>query len=257
MLRLFVLLFLAVGCGLHGARAQDAPRQPWSVSASHAVEAPQRSGIPWHTTRVAAQRRWAQGAMLVEGGRVERFDRAAAFGAAEAYRTLWPMAYGYARLLLAPEATTSAQSDAAMELFQNLPGGWEASGGVRRLAFVGDDAWLATASAARYAGDWLVRLRVVADFAAERPGVSPSVSARYLRDAAAGAVPAFEVSAGQGREVIADAPAPAVSLRRTWFVAARGSWAVHPHALVVGGGSFAREGGTNRPGVEVGVQVRW
>lgn len=263
-----VLVFLVLASIASTARAQHvgepeaepartSQRGAWSASFAQSVDVPSSSAAPWLVSRLGVQRRYASGAVMVEGGRVERYGRSAAFGAVEVYHTLWRGSYGYGRLLLAPQAVTSAQSDGAVEVFQSVPGGWEVSAGGRRLAFASEGAWLATASAATYLGPWIARARVVTTVGRGAPVVSPSVSVRGLADPASPLVPRLEVAAGQGREVLASPQGERVGLRRSWFGMIRGEWRLTPAVGVNLGITYARDAGAARPGGEVGVTARW
>lgn len=254
--RWFCAFFLAA-CLLLPVQAQGLRPAPWSLSMGHEADLLGSGYAPWQTSRVALQRRFATGAVAVEAGRVARFERAAAFGSVDAYHTLWRGAYGNVRVLKAPKATTAAHSDVSAEVFQNLPGGWEVSAGARQMAFADDEAWLATASAARYIGAWLIRARGLVRLDADRVVVSPSVSARWLRERPEGVVPVLELAGGQGREVVpalGDAPA---ALRRSWFVLGRAEWPLSRGMALQTGLRYTTDAPAARVGVEAGLTLRW
>ncbi len=228
----------------------------WSLSASQSADALRDGRSAWLTTRATAQRRFREGAVAVELGRAERFDQAAGYAVADVYHRLWPGSYGNLRVLAAPGAVTTAQSDVSAEVYQAV-GRAELSGGLRRLDFGSNDAWLATASAGAYAGSWLLRARGTAAVSDGRAGLSVSGSARLLGETRHGSTSRLELSGGQGQEVVPEADGTRSTLRRSWFGLVRGEQPIGgPLAVQVGLG-YTGDGDLSRWSGEAGVVARW
>ena len=227
----------------------------WGGAAGHRVEAFEADREPWQESRVAVQRRFARGAASVEAGRVARGGAADPFVAADLYRDLGP-GYANVRVQLAPGAERTARADVLAEGYAPLGGGWEGSLGARHLAFDGGAVSMGTGSLARYAGDWLVRGRVLV-VPGRATAVSATASARYLVRGVGGlTAPFVELVAGQGQEAVGG-PGGAPDVRRSWLVGARGQ---HPVVGPVGlalGASYTADGALTRWGADVGVVARF
>ena len=147
-----------------------------------------------------------------------------------------------------------AQTEAGFELFHSPARGWELSASYRHGKYATSAVDIASASAARYAGDWYVRLRGTAAFQSGTQGLSFSVLARRI-----GGNPddLAEVQSGFGEDIVTLGPG-SVDLAPTAFVAAR--WQRRLTSRFGGSATASwnrQEGIPNRAGLTLGVFTRW
>ena len=244
------LLVVALMALSASARAQH--RAGWGGVVSYGVEAFRSDREAWQRSRVTVQRRFSEGAASLEAGHWRRNGETAPFAATDLYRSFGRAGYGNLRAQVAPGATAIARSDLLGEGYLALGGGWEGSLGVRHLTFEANTVTLGTGSLARYAGNWLVRVRAVVDPAAVT-GVSTALSARHLFDGTGGLTAPFaEVRLGQGQEPIV-APDGTAAIRQSWGVSVR---AQHPVLGRVGlsfGTGYTIDGTLSRWHTDLGV----
>ncbi len=248
------LLAAVLLASLPSARAQ--PTAGWGGVASYGVEAFRSDREAWQQSRVAVQRRFARGAASLEAGHQRRNGATAAFAATDLYLAVGRSGYGNLRAQVAPGAVSVARSDVLAEGYVSLGGGWEASVGGRHLSFESNAVALGTGSVARYAGNWLVRVRAVVA-PDEVVGVSTSLSARYLLDGVGGLTAPFaEVTVGQGQEPVV-APDGTAEVRQSWVAAVRGQRRVVGALGAAFGTGYTFDGDLSRWHADLGVAVRF
>ncbi len=246
-MRALLLLLLA---------SASASAQSWGATASTAAEVV--DGLdPWLESRVSVGGRAGALAGVAEAGVVDRYDQAAPFVGADLYPALAPGAYGNVRARWAPGSDVTARLDLLAEAFVALGGGWEASAGGRRLAFADRDVWIATASGARYAGPWYVRLQGAAVPDGDRVPVSARLLVRRLDGGEGGAFGSFwEISLARGEEAVVES-AGRTAIRGSWAVGARLQRPlVGPVGVALGAG-YTADGALSRGAAEAGVFVRF
>lgn len=253
-MRLFLLVLLVVA-GSARPSAQS-PASGWGGAAGYSVEAFRTDREAWQQSRVAVQRRFAAGAASLEAGHWRRNGATDLFLATDLYRAAGAAGYGNLRVQVAPGSEAIARTDVLGEGYVSLGGGWEGSVGVRHLTFASNAVALGTGSVARYAGNWLVRARVVVS-PGEATGVSTALSARYLVDGVGGlTAPFVEATVGQGQEPVV-APGAAATIRRSWVVAVRGQRPVLGPVGLSLSGSYTADGTLTRWGADIGLVTRF
>lgn len=249
------VLFVALTAAAH-AQPADPAASGWGGAAGYSVETFRSDRASWQRSRVAIQRRFESGAAALEAGHWRRNGATAPFLATDLYRSVGRAGYGNLRLQVAPGAEVIAQVDVLGEGYVSLGGGWEASAGVRHLAFEANAVTLGTGSLARYAGNWLVRARAVVSPGAAT-GVSTALSARYLIDGVGGlTAPFVEATVGQGQEPIV-APGGTAAIRQSWVAAVRGQRPVLGPVGLSLSASYTADGTLTRWGAEVGLVTRF
>jgi len=209
----------------------------------------------WHSANVHVGRRFARGTVIGEFVYARRFHQDRGGFAIDAYHDLWRRAYGNVRVQHVPGGTILPKNDVAAEAFQGLAGGWEISGGYRRMAFdfTASDIW--SAGVARYVGDWYLRARALL---IPQPGTTGALLVsvrRYL------ATPEeyLDVHVGIGSEVIVADYVPGVGDVRATRSAAL-TWRTsltQGLGIQIGGAWNDTEGLPVRRGLTFGVTHRW
>lgn len=216
--------FLAVMSG--PARGQS-PVPAWTMEAGASRERYLTDEVGWAAEGrqdIAIYRRHAAGSVGIGAFRASRFGRSEGGAMVDAYRTLWPRAYGNIRVQLAPGGVVLPESDVSAEVYQALTGGWEPSAGVRRLGYP-DPVIVGSLSVGKYVGDrWFGRIR--GSLASRRGGGGGASGSALARRYLGSAQEFVELAAGAGEEAViagvTAADAPDVDIRRTRFVEAGG-----------------------------------
>jgi len=234
-----------------------ASAQPWGASVSTVAQSVGDRGT-WLESRVLVGGQAGRlGGGVVEAGRVERFGAAAGFVGADLYPDLGRGVSGNVRARVAPGSDITARLDLGAAVTVAMGGGWVASAGARRLAFADQTLHVATATAERYLGAWLLRGAVAVVPDQPRVPLSARVTARRMLGDGGGAFGSFwEVSAGRGEEATVEA-AGRSSIRESWSVGARIQRPlVGPLGATLGAG-YTADGALSRSHAEVGLFVRW
>ena len=235
--------------------AAPAVGQTWGATASHATQRLD-AREPWAETRLAAGLDGDRLGGAVEVGVAERFGQAAPFVGADVYPVLADGVYGNVRARLAPGSDVTARLDLGAQVFAAVGGGWEASGGVRRMAYEGEAVHIGTAGLGLYVDAWYLRATVSAVPSGGRVPVSGRVSARYLTGGSGGFGRFWEVSGGRGEEAeVADAGA--VSIRDAWHATARAQQRVAGPVLATVGVGYVDDGALSRVQAQAGITVTW
>lgn len=240
----------------------------WHATLGYGFEAFTQGRTPWQSASAEVGRRFDHGAVIGQVLAARRFGLTDGGVAVDAYRTLWPRAYGNLRVQVDPGADVLPRLDVAAELFHGVRGGFEFSAGYRRMQYAGDHADLISAGAGAYAGNWYLRSRAVvvprsipvppggASGGALHASVSLAVR-RYF----ATADDYLDVQGGLGEEVIATGAFPSgplVEVRRTRYLAATFRTFPTPRlGLSVGATFNGTDGFPDRRGLTAGVTTRW
>jgi YaiO family outer membrane protein len=232
--------------------AQDSV--PWRVQVTYGVEGFVRDRAPWHAAAAAVSRRAGRHTLQVEVDGHSRFGLTDVTAGAEGYLVVAPRTYVDLRAVVGPGADVVARADLGAELYRGVGAGWELSAGWRRLAYAATDVGIASASAARYQGDWYLRARVSAAFQGGREGPGGALLARRTFGNADDLV---EAQGGLGQEVVTLAP-QVVDVVRTAFLAARGQRRMAARWGVSAAATWNRQDGIpDRAGLTLGVFSRW
>ena len=142
MKRVILLLFLAVS-----ALAQQQPRREVSIG----FETEELRGDDWRQWHAALK----VGPVIGRVMHADRGDASDELFELEAYPKLAPKTYAYLAGAVSNDSVLYPEWRAGAELFHGFGKGWEASVGMRHLAF-DEDVDLFTASLGKYIGNWLV-----------------------------------------------------------------------------------------------------
>ena len=210
----------------------------------------------WQSVRASLVREIEEGAIGLEIERVERFGRSDVAGALDVYANLWPGSYANLRARHAPDPEVLPAADWRLEVFQSLPGGWEASGSGRLSTVPGPNVAVLGVGIARYVGAWYLRgLGSVAEVDGARSGGGAFFARRFFVDDGRQFV---EAGGGLGGESVAVGPGPALDVRDTAFFqvsfqrAVRAPFGVHATA-----GAHDFEGVPLRTHITLGVTARF
>lgn len=230
----------------------------WHAALGYGFEAFARDRAAWHAASAQVGRRFDHGTVIGELLAARRFDRTDEGLAVDAYRTLWPRAYGNLRVQVDPDAEVLPRLDVAAELFQGVARGFELSGGYRRMQYPNDQADLFTAGAGKYTGNWYLRARAIVVPREGATAVSGSVAVRRYF---ATTDDYLDVQGGIGEELITVGTGPSgplVDVRQTRYVAA--TWRRFVTArlgLTIGATYNAIDGFPDRRGLSFGLMQRW
>ncbi|UCF19620.1 MAG: YaiO family outer membrane beta-barrel protein [Gemmatimonadota bacterium] len=113
---------------------------------------------PWHLGEVSVERKDNTAALIARLNYAYRFDESAVQVEGDAYPFLTRNVYGYLNVGYSPSSSFPKLRLGA-DLWANLPGAWEISGGVRYLRFPDEQFPMLTGSLGRYYGDYWTSLR--------------------------------------------------------------------------------------------------
>ncbi|HWO88032.1 MAG TPA: YaiO family outer membrane beta-barrel protein [Gemmatimonadales bacterium] len=235
-------------------QATDTTR--WFARLDLSAERHTRQLSSWSWTTAALGRRAGGSTVITEGLVAERFDRRDIGGSVDWYAPLGGSGYVNLRFQLAPGADVIARTDLSADLYRGIGGGWELSGGYRRMDYAADGVDLVALSAARYKGPWYWRGRLVVTPKAGAVSAAVSLLARrYGRTTDQ----LLELQAGGGKQIVTPG-AGQVDLRRTLFAAARvqrplGIW--RETHVQLGATWTSDQGRPARYGLTLGLLRRW
>ena len=139
----------------------------------------------WHETSATLSRNTSAGWITARFSHASWFGESSNLIEIESYPKIRPGTYGFVEGAFSPDATLYARRRFGAEIFQSLPRGFEASGGIRYMRFGTTDTILYTGSAGKYFGNWWILARTFVSpdslFGASK---SLQISGRrYFRDA--------------------------------------------------------------------------
>ena len=226
----------------------------WRAATSYGFEAFNDSRSPWHAATLALSRHAPRLTAIAEADAYRRFDITDIAAIADVYTVFRRGTYAEWRVQWAPDAEVVAQTEAGFELFHAPAREWEVSVGYRHGEYTASAVDLAMASAARYAGDWYLRLRGTGAFQSGSKGLSFSFLARRI---GGNADDLAELHGGLGEDIVTLGPG-SVDLAPTAFVAARWQRRLTSRFGCSVAASWNRQKGIpNRAGLTVGVFTRW
>ncbi len=235
------------------APAADTGAPRWQASLTGGFESFTSQRTPWWAWDARIERRDGHGTLAAEAVLARRFSLTDGGGAADVYQVLWPRAYGNVRVVLAPGARVVPRLDASAELYQGVGAGWELSAGYRRMSYAGGGVDVWAASAAKYAGNWYLRVRgTLVPTAGTVGGALGLLVRRYL----ASSDDLVDVSASAGKDVVTLGPA-LLEVRSTTEAALRVQRFVTPRWGLSATATYASEQGIpTRTGVTIGILRR-
>ncbi|MEW6238547.1 MAG: YaiO family outer membrane beta-barrel protein [Candidatus Omnitrophota bacterium] len=197
----------------------------WEASLFYSYNA-LSSGLPgWHRYGASVKRKFSNGVLGIEGFQAQRFSEIDEGAAIDGYLDLWREAYGNLRLQIVPGADFMPQTDALLELYQDVGGGWEISGNYRLMDYSNDDINIYGFSIGKYLDDWYIRGRL--NFTPKRDNVFVSGALSLRRYF--GEDNFLELGGGLGEEIVTLGAGPLIEGRKTKSISLKGQKYFLPH----------------------------
>lgn len=137
----------------------DARTRPWSAGVSYTRDTFQDEREPWGETAVSFGRETPVGSLLLRGNHAERFGLTDQQIEVEFYPTFRAGTYAFIGVGYSADHLLYPERRLSFDLYQGIGGGFELSGGYRRLQFATTtDIYLATLT--KYAGNWMLTGKV-------------------------------------------------------------------------------------------------
>jgi len=133
--------------------AEDA--YDWHVGIEQTAEGFNDGRRPWSETDIAIKRRTPIGPLTARFSTAERWSIHSRQAEFDLYPHIRSGTYMYCNFGVSPDYNLYPVYRGGAELFQLLGGGWEGSGGFRRLAFDKAKVMIYTSSLGKYWGEWL------------------------------------------------------------------------------------------------------
>lgn len=137
----------------------DAADRPWTASVSASIDTFSDGRDAWHEQALTASRQTPRGPVIARAGFANRFGLSDEQIEIEFYPTLRPGTYAFIGAGVSPDHALYPQSRLAVDLYQALAGGFEISGGYRRLGF-DNTVHMYVGALSKYAGPWLLTGRL-------------------------------------------------------------------------------------------------
>jgi len=161
---------------------QDSMRH-WEAQWSYSYEWFNKNLDGWHEAQMGLKRATPAGSVIARFSRADRFGLHSNQAEIDFYPRIRKGTYGYVNVGYSYDATLYPQYRLGADLFQSLGGGFEASGGLRRLGF-SSKVNIYTTSLGKYYGSWFFNGR--AYLTPDSAGTSRSVhlsARRYFGEA--------------------------------------------------------------------------
>lgn len=175
------------GLAAQAPAVRETPPRSWVVEVAAEVQQFTSGVKPWSDwlmVEASGRADFAWGSYEMGAKRTRRFDRWDEALTGEAWSDLWEGAYGRIALQAGLDPDILPDLDGIVEVFQTVPGGWEISGGARRMSFErgGRDVTMVGVSIAKYVASWYLRERTwfVSKAGSDRTVTSFTGSARYF-----------------------------------------------------------------------------
>ncbi|MEZ5291284.1 MAG: YaiO family outer membrane beta-barrel protein [Vicinamibacterales bacterium] len=186
-------------------RRLDAALRPWTVTLGYAEDRFSDDRPAWNELSTAVSRQTPAGSLIGRVSRAERFGLDDRLFEVEFYPTFRPGTYGFVSYGRAKDDTLFPDYRMAADLYQSVGHGFEASVGMRRLAFASPtDIYVGTLT--KYVGNWMVTGKVfsVPDYDGPEDSLSVhGVVRRYIRSDGESYL-TLGYSRGSSREEVSD-----------------------------------------------------
>lgn len=157
----------------------DAADRPWTAGVAVVVDAFSDDRSTWHEVLATVSRQTAAGAIVARAARAGRFDLEDEQFEIEFYPVLRQGTYALVAAGVSPDHILYPRHRLALEVYQSLGAGFEISAGYRRLAF-DETVDIFGGSISKYAGPWLLSLRVNQVDAADKETSAHVTARRYF-----------------------------------------------------------------------------
>jgi len=154
---------LALDPGNHQARdvrdRLDASSRPWWATVSYSTDTFNGDRDAWHEYAASITRMTPRGSAIVRASEARRFGLDDRLLEVEFYPKFRPGTYAFVSVGGAPDSTLYPSHRVAFDLYQAIGGGFEVSGGFRRLGFDSTtNIYVGTMS--KYLGNWMLTGKV-------------------------------------------------------------------------------------------------
>jgi YaiO family outer membrane protein len=157
-------------------RRIDAAARPWEVATWLGFERFNDGRDAWHERQLSVARQTAAGPITGRVSHAGRFGRSDRQFEAEFYPTIRPGTYGFVAVGIAPDHILYPRRRLAFDLYQSVAGGFEISGGYRRLEFT-DATSIYVGTVTKYLGNWMLTGKL---YRVPAPGSLDSTSAHGM-----------------------------------------------------------------------------
>jgi YaiO family outer membrane protein len=154
----------------------DAANRPWTAKVMVGYERFNDGRRPWREQMVSLARETPAGSIIARATRADRFGLDDELFEVEFYPTLRPGTYAFVSAGGSADRTLYPRRRFALDLYHSLGGGFEVSGGYRRLRF-SDTTSIYVGSLTKYIGPWMLTARV---YRVPAPGSLDSTSGHAL-----------------------------------------------------------------------------
>lgn len=180
----------------------DGRARPWQAGILYSYDDFSDARDDWHETALFAGYETAAGPIIARGSRASRFATTDDQFEAEFYPRIRAGTYAMVTAGFSPDATLFPEWRVGLDLNQALGRGFEASAGIRRLAF-DDPVTIYVGALSKYAGPWLLSGRVfhVPDDGTGRT-TSYSASARWYGGPTGASVAGVTYTRGFSRDEV-------------------------------------------------------
>lgn len=152
--------------------------RPWTAGLMAVADTFSDDRAAWHETLLTITRQTRAGAVLARGSRASRFGATDQQFEIEFYPAFRPGTYALVGAGVSPDHTLYPSTRLAVEIYQTVGRGFEASAGYRRLAF-DETVHVYGGSLSKYAGSWLITVRLnQVDAREDEGGASAYLQAR-------------------------------------------------------------------------------
>ena len=161
----------------------DTQLRPWTLTMGYGTDRFSDQRTPWNEYTTSLSRQTPVGSVIGRVSHAERFGYSDRLFEVEFYPSFRPGTYGFVSYGRAKDDTLFPNYRVAADLYQSLGRGFEASVGMRRLAFSSNtDIYLGTLT--KYVGNWMITGKVfsVPDFEGPEDSLSyHGLVRRYIR----------------------------------------------------------------------------
>ena len=137
----------------------DARTRPWSIGAGYTRDTFNDEREAWQESSLAIGRETPIGSLIVRGSQADRFGLTDQQVDVEFYPTFRAGTYAFVGVGIGADKILYPENRVSLDLYQALGGGFEVSGGYRRLAFA-EITHIYLATLTKYAGNWMITGKV-------------------------------------------------------------------------------------------------
>jgi len=133
----------------------DARTRPWSFGAGYTRDTFNDQREPWQESYLSIGRETPIGSLIVRGNQADRFGLTDQQVDVEFYPTFRAGTYAFVGVGIGADKILYPENRVSVDLYQAVGGGFEVSGGYRRLAFA-ETTHIYLATLTKYTGNWML-----------------------------------------------------------------------------------------------------